>query len=80
MHQRKLTKVDCYSGYTYAERPRCFLWGGKILKIAKIEKEWLTPDGRFFRVLTEDEELFELCYNEAEDNWWLIAPGTKEKI
>jgi len=37
-----------------------------------MEAEWLEPGEKFFRVVTEDEKLFELCYNEAHDKWWLI--------
>lgn len=79
MHQRDQVEVSCYSGYKYGERPYSFLWRGKVLKVACVEKEWLEPEGRFFRVLTEDEDVYELCYNEMEDQWWLKAPGSKEK-
>jgi hypothetical protein len=65
-------EVKCYSGHTYAQRPESFFWQDKEHKISKIEKEWLEPDKKFFKVVTEDEKLFELCYNEAQDKWWLI--------
>jgi len=67
-------EVKCYSGRTYADRPQSFLWKDKELKIASIEKEWLEPGKKCFRVVTEDEKRFELCYNEAQDNWWLTCP------
>jgi len=66
-------QVKCYSGLTYAERPKSFLWKNKQLKIASIENEWLEPGKKFFRVVTEDEKVFELCYNEAQDKWWLTC-------
>lgn len=79
MHQERQVKVECYSGYKYPERPCSFTWQGRMFKIARIEKEWLEPDGRFFRVLTEGEDIYELCYNETEDRWWLKAQSLKEK-
>ena len=66
-------EVRCYSGHTYAQRPESFLWQGREHKISKIEGEWLEPGKKFFRVITKDEKLFELCYNEAQDKWWLIC-------
>jgi hypothetical protein len=65
-------EVKCYSGHTYAQRPESFFWQDKEHKISKIEREWLEPGKKFFRVATEDEKVFELCYNEAQDKWWLF--------
>jgi hypothetical protein len=62
-------KVNCYSGYVYAEEPRSFVWQEKELGIKSIEKAWQEPGKRLFRVVTEDSKLFELCYNEAADRW-----------
>jgi hypothetical protein len=62
-------KVKCYSGFVYAEEPRSFVWQGKELGIKSIEKDWREPGKRLFRVVTQDSKLFELCYNEADDQW-----------
>jgi hypothetical protein len=62
-------KVNCYSGHTYAERPKSFLWQGTEYGITSIEKAWQEPGKRLFKVVTEDGKLFELCYNEAADQW-----------
>ena len=63
------TKVRCYSSYIYAERPKSFIWQERELKIKSIEKAWQEPGKRLFRVLTEDGKLFDLCYNEINDQW-----------
>ena len=63
------TEVKCYSGYVYAEEPRSFVWQGKELGIESVEAAWREPGQRLFRVVTEDSNLFELCYNEATDRW-----------
>jgi hypothetical protein len=65
-------EVKCYSGHTYAQRPESFFWQDEEHKVSRIESEWLEPGSRCFRVITEDEKLFELCYNEAQDEWRLI--------
>ena len=59
-------KVNCYSGYTYAERPVSFLWGGIEYEVEEIERAWLEPVERYFQVRTKDNKLFNLCYNEVE--------------
>ena len=63
--------VKCYSGQTYAERPRSFVWEGIEYEIKEIEKSWQEPNERHFQVRTGDNKLFKLCYNEAEGRWSL---------
>lgn len=63
--------VKCYSGYTYAEEPRSFQWGGVEYEVEEIERAWQEPGERHFLVKTGDKKLFELCYNEAEERWSL---------
>ena len=65
-------KVSCYSGHTYAERPKSFQWQGMEYGIEEIEKEWLEPGEKRFQVRTRDNKLFQLCYNETEKEWSLI--------
>jgi hypothetical protein len=65
-------KVKCHSGYIYAEEPRSFIWQEQELGIKSIEKAWLEPSKRLFKVVTEDGKLFELCYNEATDQWFAV--------
>ena len=65
-------KVNCYSGHTYAERPRSFVWEEVEYEVEEIEKAWLEPGEWYFQVRTRDNKLFKLCYNETEDQWSLI--------
>ena len=62
-------QVRCYSGRTYAERPKSFIWEGIEHKVEEVEKEWREPGRKFFRVTTDRGKLFELCYYEIEDGW-----------
>ena len=64
-------KVNCYSGHTYAERPQSFEWEGTEYEVEKIEKAWVGPEGRHFQIKTRDNKLFQLCYNETEQQWSL---------
>ena len=68
-------KVNCYSGHTYAERPKSFLWEGVNYEVEEIEKSWLEPGERHFRVRTTDNRLFHLYYNEAEGEWSGVEVG-----
>ena len=63
--------VNCYSGHTYAERPRSFRWEGVKYEVEEIEKAWLEPGERHFQVRTSDNKLFQLCYHEIEKQWSL---------
>ena len=61
--------VECHAGYTYAERPTALYWGGKRLLVVEIIERQRTPTGRYFRVNTEDDLVFELIYDEVCDIW-----------
>ena len=65
-------KVNCYSGHTYAERPKSFLWEGIEYEVNKIERAWQERGEKHFQIRTKDNKLFNLCYNETEKEWSLI--------
>jgi hypothetical protein len=65
----EVVSVACYSGARYAERPTSFDWRGAGYSVKRVESEWLEPGERHFRVRTEDDRLFELCYDERADLW-----------
>ena len=69
--------VECYSGYTFAERPIAFVWEGRRYQIERILQRWRSPDGPGFRVLTADGAQYELTYSEAHDEWSLDLPPGK---
>jgi hypothetical protein len=62
-------QVFCQSSSEYAERPTAFEWEGNRLEIAKILNRWRTPQKKVFQVLTTDERLFVLGYNETTESW-----------
>jgi hypothetical protein len=69
--------VECHSGSSYADRPTALTWQGERLIIAEILSQGRTPQGKWFRVLTEAGQLFELSVFEAtgdspSDREWII--------
>jgi len=62
-------RVECHSGYEYAERPVALWWEEHKLTITNIEAEWRTPEHHYFRIRVQDERCFELSYDECHDEW-----------
>ena len=62
-------EVNCYSGHTYAERPKSFVWEEIEYEVEEVERAWQEPGERYFLVCTKDNKLFKLCYNETESHW-----------
>ena len=64
--------VECRSEVTYAERPIAFYWQGQRLLVSEVQARWRVPEGIRFRVRTEDDQVFELVYDEARDIWLIV--------
>jgi len=72
--------VECHSGHTYAQEPRAFAWEGERQVVDQVLDRWRLPAGPAFRVRTAAGQLFDLRYDEAEDQWHIrpharYAPG-----
>ena len=65
-------EVECYSGYTFAERPTAFVWRGRRYQVERILKRWRSPQGAGFRVVTAGGAQFELIYSATQDEWSLF--------
>ena len=61
--------VQCHSGFEYAERPVALYWEGQRLEISEVLGRWRTPGDKRFRVITRDEQVFELFYDESRKFW-----------
>lgn len=66
--------VDCYSGHTYAQRPRAFRWQDENYDIDAVISEEHTPWGKRFLVKTYQGKLFKLEYIIDQD-LWQISPA-----
>jgi len=67
-----MSDVVCHSGFTYAERPIAFWWGEERFEVSAVEANWRTPQGKGFRVRTQQGLRFELFYDEHNDEWEII--------
>ncbi len=65
-------RVECHSGYTYADRPITLISKGQRRQIIEILTRWQIPDARCFRVRVGDGAVFELCYDEVSDEWQVV--------
>jgi hypothetical protein len=61
--------VECYSGHTYAQEPRAFVWHGLRHVVQAVERAWRAPRGSHFLVRTGEGDFFELVYDEVDDVW-----------
>jgi len=66
--------VECHSGYQYAQRPAAFYWLGDRKVIEAVLDQWLTPEVRGFQVITQDQQIFELYFLYASDDWKIHQP------
>jgi hypothetical protein len=71
-----IVPVECYSGFTYAQRPVAFVWRERRYRIEQILSQGRSPKGRIFRVRTTEGETFQLTYDEARDTWSLQGSPT----
>ena len=69
VHSESLSRVECYSGFEYAQRPTAFYWKGNRLEITKVLESHRTLNGWQFQVCVISQQVFELSYNEATDEW-----------
>lgn len=63
------TRVECYAGYAYPQRPVAFWWQGQRLVVTAVRSEARLPDGKRFLVETASEQVFEINYNQIQDMW-----------
>ena len=65
-------RVECHSGYTFAQRPTTVHWEGQRLSVKTILSEHHSPEGKTFHVLTEDGSSFNLTYHSGVKTWQIV--------
>lgn len=73
MEAQDPVRVRCYSGGMYAERPESFEWKWLMVEVVGIDRAWLEPGERHFRVATDVGAVFDLCYSEGNDRWSAVV-------
>jgi hypothetical protein len=61
--------VECHSEFEYPEKPVVLTWQGQHFQIQAILSQWRTPQGKGFRVQTDNGQTFIILYDIAADMW-----------
>ena len=68
-------RVECYAGYRGEQTPRRFFLGQRALVVAKVLDAWLAPDHRYFKVTSDDGDIYILRHDVLKDCWELTLLG-----
>jgi len=63
------TRVQCYSGHTYAQEPRAFWQGAEHHTVERVLRRWREPAGPCFEILAHNGATYLLAYDETNDHW-----------
>jgi len=64
-------RVECYAGTKADERPVRFQLGERDHMVEEVLDQWYGPDDVFFKVRTDDGNLYILRRNTSADEWTL---------
>jgi hypothetical protein len=64
-------RVQRHGGYRGEETPRRILIGDHAVAVAEVLDAWLAPDHRYFKVLSDDHEVYLLRHDVDADAWEL---------
>jgi hypothetical protein len=64
-------RVECYAGRKSDERPVRFQLGDRNYMVDEVLDQWYGPDDAFFKVRTDDGNLYVLRHNVSGDEWSL---------
>ena len=68
-------RVETYSSFAYAVAPRAFDFENMTHRVTNIVRQWRTPGQIHFYVHDEQNDFFELSYDETRDAWQVRAFG-----
>lgn len=69
MEEFQSITVFCHAGYRGEEYPKMFTWKNQTVEVKNIEKRWLEPGFRFFRVINGEGTVFLLRCREQNLGW-----------
>ena len=64
-------RVECYLGAKTDERPVRFQLGQRDYMVEEVLDQWYGPEDSFFKVRTDDGNLYILRRNTSADEWTL---------
>jgi hypothetical protein len=47
-------------------------WQGERLVVDRVLDVWRAPDGKYYRISAQGEQIFELHYSELTDAWSIV--------
>ncbi len=62
-------QVECRSEFNYPGRPESIWLRGNRHYVELVLDSWRTPSGLHYRVVVENDDVFEFFYSEADDLW-----------
>jgi hypothetical protein len=65
--------VESYSGYKADQRPLRFVLGEHTYEVETVDDQWYSPSAIYFRVKTNDGNVYVLRHEEGQDEWTLEA-------
>ncbi len=72
MSEQPLTiRVECYAGYRGEQEPVRIRLGNEQLGVIEIQDRWLSPEHRYFRILSDDNNTYIIRQNSATQDWEL---------
>jgi len=75
MNTNDSVSVECYSGHTYAQEPRAFVFNGVKRVVTAVRRRWREPTGPYFEVVADDARVYVLAYDEALEEWHVSSAG-----
>ena len=73
-------RVECRAGYLGEQEPVAFWFGERRLGVREIVDRWFAPAQRWFKVDADDDQLYVLRHDQAEDRWELAALTRQEPL
>ena len=64
-------RVECYAGYRGEESPHRFFLKSREIVVEEIVDRWLAPDHRYFKVRSEEGDIYILRHDVALGHWEL---------
>ena len=66
-------RVECYAGYRGEQEPLAFWLGERRLAVRGVVDRWFAPTQRWFKVDTDDGDMYVLKHDEASGDWEIAA-------
>jgi len=75
-----LIQVECYAGYRGEETPRHIQMATYKIEIRKIVDRWLSPDHRYFKIVSRDDATYIIRHDTENWQWELVYYQSGEEI